>query len=109
MIEREKIVVFADEETKNAFEKLKEEDPKLHKFISRAIDDLKKDPFVGISIPKKLIPKIYIKKYSVNNLWKYNLPEAWRLLYFVVGDQVKIVSIILEWLTHKEYERRFGY
>ena len=109
MIERDKIVAFVDEKTKKAFEKLKEEDPKLHKFICRAIDDLKKDPFVGISIPKKLIPKIYIKKYSVNNLWKYNLPEAWRLLYFVVGDQVKIVSIILEWLTHKEYERRFGY
>jgi Txe/YoeB family toxin of Txe-Axe toxin-antitoxin module len=109
MIEREKFVAFVNENMKKAFEKLKEEDPKLYKFIARAIEDLKRDPFVGISVPKKLIPKIYIKKYGVNNLWKYNLPEAWRLLYFVVGDQVKIVSIILEWLPHKEYERRFGY
>lgn len=109
MIERERFVAFVDEKTKKAFDELNKEDPKLHRLISRAIEDLKKDPFVGISIPKKLIPKIYIKKYGVNNLWKYNLPEAWRLLYFVVGDHVKIVSIILEWLPHKEYERRFGY
>lgn len=41
MIEREKFVAFADENMKTAFEKLKEEDPKLHKFISRSIEDLK--------------------------------------------------------------------
>ena len=93
---KEKFVAFVGENTKKAFEKLKDKDPQLHKFITRAIEDLKKDPFVGIAVPKKLIPKIYVKKYGVNNLWKYNLPEAWRLLYFVVGDQVKIISIILE-------------
>ena len=34
MIERENFVAFADESMKKAFEKLKEEDPKLHKFIA---------------------------------------------------------------------------
>jgi Txe/YoeB family toxin of Txe-Axe toxin-antitoxin module len=81
----------------------------LHKFISRAIDDLKENPFCGIPIPKRLIPKIYIRKYGINNLWKYNLPGAWRLLYSIAGNRVKIVAIILEWLSHKEYERRFKY
>jgi len=70
---------------------------------------LKKDPFCGIAIQKRLIPKIYIKKYGIDNLWKYDLPGAWRLLYSVAADRVKIVSIILEWLDHKGYERRFGY
>lgn len=109
MMERERLVAFADEKVKEAYESLKNENPELHKFVERAIDDLKKDPFCGISVQKRLIPKIYIKKYNIDNLWKYDLPGAWRLLYSVVGDRVKIVSIILEWLDHKEYERRFGY
>ena len=109
VIERDKFVVFADEKIKEAAELLKKEDPELYKFIERAIDDLKKDPFCGTSIPKKLIPKVYIKKYGIDNCWKYDLPGAWRLLYSVVGDKVKIVSIILEWMDHKDYERRFGY
>jgi hypothetical protein len=54
---------------------------------------LKENPFCGIAIPKRLIPKIYKRKYGINNLWKYNLPGA----------------LILEWLSHKEYERRFKY
>jgi hypothetical protein len=70
---------------------------------------LKENPFCGIAIPKRLIPKIYIRKYGINNLWKYNLPGAWRLLYSIAGNRVKIVAIILEWLSHKEYERRFKY
>ncbi|MDI6708812.1 MAG: hypothetical protein QME47_07005, partial [Candidatus Thermoplasmatota archaeon] len=34
-----------------------------------------------------LIPKEYIEKYSIDNLWKYNMPKAWRLLYSVAGKQ----------------------
>ena len=71
-------VLFGDEKIRQAFECLKEgkyEDKELHRFISRAIEDLKQDPFCGIPIPKKLIPKEYKIKYNVNNLWKYNLPN----------------------------------
>ncbi|MBI2084049.1 MAG: hypothetical protein HYT70_00305 [Candidatus Aenigmarchaeota archaeon] len=102
-------VTFADEKAKEAFEKVKGRNPELHKFISRAIDDLKKNPFCGIHVPKRLIPKIYIQKYGINNLWKYDLPDGWRLLYSVAGSEVSIVAIILEWLPHKDYERRFEY
>ena len=55
------------------------------------------------------MPKIYIQKYGVNNIWKYNLPNAWRLIYTIAGNEVMIVSIILEWLSHKDYGRRFEY
>ena len=109
---REIEVWFGDEKAKEAYESLKTgkyEDRELYEFISRAIEDLKKDPFCGISIPKSLIPKAYKTKYDVDNLWKYNLPNAWRLVYFIKGDSVKILSIILEWFDHKEYERRFNY
>lgn len=109
---REIEVWFGDEKVKQAYDSLEigiYEDKELYQFITRAIEDLKKDPFCGIQIPKKLIPKIYKTKYNVDNLWKYDLPNAWRLIYFVKGDSVKILSIILEWFGHKEYERWFNY
>ncbi len=30
-------------------------------------------------------------------------------MYSVAGDGTQLVTLILEWLPHKEYERRFGY
>jgi Txe/YoeB family toxin of Txe-Axe toxin-antitoxin module len=105
-------VVFADKKLKNAFDKLKDsktDDKNLYKWLNRAFDDIAENAFCGIQIPKRLIPKKYIDKYSIDNLWKYNLPNAWRLLYSVARDKIIIISIILEWLPHKEYEKRFDY
>ncbi len=81
----------------------------MYKFIDRAIDDLKQNPTCGIKIPKKMWPKVYVQKYRITNLWKYDLPNAWRLIYTVESDKVKIMSIILEWFDHKGYEKRFKY
>ena len=105
-------VVFADEKVKEAFQRLQDsrtEEQNLYRWLNRGFDDLAENPFCGIQIPKKLIPKIYLKKYDLDNLWKYNLPNAWRLLYSVARDEIIVISIILEWLPHKEYERRFNY
>jgi len=105
-------VAFISEKTKKEFEELEKgkfEDKKLYEFILRAIDDLKKDSMCGKKIPRNLWPADYIKKYSITNLWKYNLPNAWRLVYTIETDEVKIMSFILEWFDHPEYERRFGY
>ena len=105
-------VAFVDEKIKKAFEKLddrKSDEKQLRIFILRAIDDLKKNPRCGILIPRRLIPKVYIQKYEVQNIWKYNLPNAWRLIYSIEEDQVSIMSIIVEWFKHKDYERRFKY
>lgn len=106
------IVHFGDEKLKMTFEGLKDsktEDQMLYKWISRAIDDLGENAFCGIQIPKKLIPKVYTDKYGIDNLWKYDLPKGWRLIYSVANDEVRILSIILEWFDHKEYEKRFNY
>jgi Txe/YoeB family toxin of Txe-Axe toxin-antitoxin module len=102
-------IQFANAKVEKSFEKLKKENPKMHKLILRAFEDIEENVFCGIQIPKKLIPKEYIRKYNVKNVWKYNLPDAWRLLYSVENNQVCILSIVLEWLDHKEYERRFNY
>ena len=105
-------VVLADEKLKAALKKLKNsktEDKKLYEWLNLAFDDLANDPFCGIQIPRKLIPKEYIKKYGIDNLWKYNLPNAWRLIYSIAKDEVIVLTIILEWMNHKSYERRFEY
>ncbi len=105
-------IAFITRKLKEQFQYLKEgkfEDQQLYKFINRALDDLKQNPTCGIKIPKKLWPKEYVQKYNITNLWKYDLPSAWRLVYTIESDEVKIVNIILEWFDHKEYEKRFNY
>jgi len=112
MIDREVRVGFVSSKLKRSFDELKlgkYESKKLFDFITRAINDLKLNPLCGIKIPKKLWAKEYVKKYGVSNLWKYDLPNGWRLIYTIETDEVRIVSIVLEWFSHKGYERRFGY
>ena len=85
------------------------EEKQLYELINRAIDDLQEDPKRYIQIPKTNWPKEYIRKYKINNLWKYDLPNGWRLIYTMRHDKVEIMSIVLEWFSHKDYERKFGY
>jgi len=85
-------------------------DSMLHNSVQRAFDMLSENPQSEIQIPKKIIPKYYIRKYEVQNLWKYNLPGGWRLIYWIDGsEKEKILVLVLEILSHKEYEQRFGY
>ncbi len=106
-------VKFGDESLKKAYlelEKGKFEDKQLKEWLDRAVGDLGKNAFSGIQIAKRLIPQEYYQKYGpLDNLWKYNLPNAWRLIYTIKRDEVVVLSIVLEWMKHKEYEKRFGY
>ena len=102
---------FADEKLKEAFYKLEHGDDSkrlLFKVINQALDNIEQNAFCGIQVPKRLIPSEYTKK-NIKNLWKYDLPRGWRLMYSIVNEELVVVSIVLEWLDHKEYERRFKY
>ena len=102
-------VKFIDDELEDSYNLL-DEDDFLKKAIKRVVQELKLNAFWGIQIPKKLNPKVYIRKYEINNLWKCNLPKGWRLFYTVTADnEVELITAILEWLNHKDYERRFRY
>ena len=102
-------VVFISDELEDSFNSLPEDDF-VKKSIIRAIRDLRQNAFAGIQVPKRLIPKEYIRKYGINNLWKYDLPRGWRLLYTVTSEnEVELISAILEWFDHKDYERKFRY
>src|SRR3989338_8560587 len=107
MIKRSK-VVFVSETLEKSFESLPENEI-LKKHIRRAIEEIKENAFVGIRIPKRLFPGEYVVKYNVTNLWKYDLPNGWRLIYTIKEDEIMILNVILEWFNHKEYERRFKY
>jgi Txe/YoeB family toxin of Txe-Axe toxin-antitoxin module len=102
---------FVDENLKAAFYGLRKggaEEKNLFKIIDQALNNIEVNAFCGIQLPKRLIAKKYSKK-GIKNLWKYDLPRSWRLIYSVAREELIVVSIILEWFDHKGYERRFNY
>lgn len=109
---RTNAAAFATLKKKQEWESLqngRDEDRRLRKAIDAVLDDLKKDPACGIKIQKRLWPREYLKAFGITNLWKMNLPDGWRLIYTIISDETTTVCMIIEWLPHKEYERRFGY
>jgi hypothetical protein len=103
---------FADKKLQESFGKLSRgnaEERQLYDWLLRAFNDIEENAFCGIQIPTRLIPEAYNKKYPIKNLWKYNLPNAWRLLYSIENNKIFVVSIVLEWMDHKNHERRFHY
>ena len=77
----------------------------LLRAIHNKINLVKKNPFYGDNIPKKLIPA----GYAVQNLWRVELPGFWRMLYTIKGSQIEIICFVKDILSHKEYNKKFGY
>lgn len=110
---RIKKVGFAEESLRKAYDSLKKgrfEDRQTYNYLGKAFEDLEKNPYAGVKVPGAIWPKTYIRKYGINNLRKYDMPNGWRLIYTIRGNSIEIVAVILEWFSsHKEYEKRFGY
>lgn len=109
---KENFVAFINKQIKEDFESLKNgkfEDKKLAQFIEKTIENLKINPGCGTKIPKSIWPPIYLKDYQITNLWKCDLPGAWRLIYTLDTNETRIVAFIIEWFDHKNYEKRFNY
>lgn len=105
-------VIFFDETIEKEFQKLKDwtsEEKKLFELINIALISLEKDPFNSIVIKRNQIPKIYIQKYNIETLRMIKLNQKWRLFYTISTEEIKLVGIIIEWLEHKNYEKRFNY
>lgn len=94
-------------------EKIKGVESSFHQTLLRSInrvsDLLKKNPFAGNQIPKRQIPEKYINKYDADNLWRIELANRWRLIYTITGDNVEVISFVLDIFDHKEYDKVFGY
>lgn len=81
----------------------------LKRHLDEALDSLKEHPTIGDKIEKRLWPKKYVRKYGVNNLFRYAIGSDRRMIYTIVGSGENITCVILELLTHKEYDEIFGY
>jgi len=102
-------VVFVDTDLENSFNDMPENDP-IKRGIIRAIRMIQENFSCGRNVKKELIPKKLVDKYSITNLWIYDLPNGWRLLYSMApGGEIEIIAAILDWMDHKDYERLFGF
>ena len=68
----------------------------LRQIVDKALDVLKENMFAGQLIEKKKFPKIYVQKYGIKNLYKYNLDRSNRLTYTIVADESGIAVVVLE-------------
>jgi hypothetical protein len=79
-----------------------------HKFvgwINNMADVLKENKFAGELIKKSQIPKVYVEKFGVNNLYRYSHPEGYRSCYTILNE----CPHILDLMSHSEYDRVFKY
>jgi hypothetical protein len=102
-------VIFVEDSLEEAFNYLSDKDP-LRKSLERAIKTIQENCYCGRQVKKNLIPKQFIERYNINNLWIYNLPDSWRLLYALTpGGELEIIAALLDWMNHKDYERLFKF
>ena len=81
----------------------------LLKIVNSRLDVLKGNMFAGERIERRKLPKYYVQKYGVNNLYRFNLDSRTRLIYTLVADESGVAVVVLEILDHKKYEERFSY
>ena len=72
------------------------------------IDILKENPQFGDPVAKRLIPKEFIQQ-EIQNLYRAELSNYWRLLYTLEGTELEILAFVLSIVDHKEYDKLFGH
>jgi hypothetical protein len=77
--------------------------------IDMSILRLKANPFYGDQIPRKYLSKALISSFGTDKLFRIELVGFWRLIYTVIGNEAKIVALILEYMNHDRYNKLFGY
>ena len=82
---------------------------RLLKSIDYKVELLKMNSMAGIQTQRKSIPSAYLHKYEIDNLWKVNLVNYWRMLYSIKGDKIEIMCFILDVMNHERYDKIFGY
>ena len=88
--------------------------PKQRRKLEWWIARLKQDAFAGDQIPKARIPPQLAARSGlpvpIANAWRFELPLAHRGVYTVQSTPgIGAVVLILEILSHKDYDRLFGY
>lgn len=122
MYQNKEVIVKLSEEAYEVFkelnkiveeEKIKNIDGSFHQTLLRSINRvkelLKENPFAGNQVPKRIIPEKYIEKYDAENVWRIELADRWRLIYTITGNQLEIITFIMDICNHRDYDKIFGY
>lgn len=110
-----KIVLSQDAQKVYQYLNKEAEKSKIEKSILKSIKQkaqlIKQNPHYGDPVSKKLIPKEYINKYHITNLFRVELPNFWRMLYTLTeGDtKIEIIAFVLDITDHKTYNKKFKY
>ena len=112
MFAGKEVRVLLKGQAKESFLELKKRKDKeaqsLLRSIQRITDILKENPQFGNPIKKDLIPKKF-KVMGIQNLYRVELSNYWRMLYTIEGTKVEIFLFVLNITDHKEYNKLFGY
>lgn len=83
---------------------------KHRKWIKAMREILSENMLIGEKIRKNRMPRDYIRKYNVSNLYRYAHPEGFRSTYTIqlMGED-GFCPIILDFLSHNDYEQVFDY
>ena len=98
-----KNIHFADAKTRISFESLKKKNQILYEIIGFSFERLNENCFCGRQI--RSIPLEYFRKYRITNLWRYDLPKAFRLLYSVKNEEIIIIALILDLAENRHYQK----
>jgi len=79
--------------------------------INKKKELMKANPHYGDPVAKDRIPKEYVIKYGISNLFRVELSNFWRMLYTLTNDEteIEIIAFILDIINHKQYDKKFGY
>ncbi|MFH1978007.1 MAG: hypothetical protein ABIJ92_01650 [Candidatus Aenigmatarchaeota archaeon] len=73
--------------------------------MTKAFIQIIETPGIGIPLKKYRIPK---NLKDIDNLWKYDLPSGWRLLYSLGKEGITIIALVLEWCDHDTYQKNYS-
>lgn len=62
----------------------------------------------GEVVPKDRIPRVLRDEYGLQNLYVEDLPSFWRLFYTIVRDRGNRYIVVVEIVSHNQYDRWFA-
>jgi hypothetical protein len=103
-------VVLSDSAS-NALKRLEASTSPQDLSIARRARDLRPillvDCLHGEVVRKSWIPRDLRARHGLENLYVEDLPDFWRLLYTIVRRDGRRVIVVVEIVSHKEYDRWF--
>jgi len=84
----------------------------LRNKMDEVLSQLSEDYQLGGKIPPERWSRharYYITRWKVRNIYECRVGPDWRLTYTLLSDGAGAAVVALEVVTHKEYDRLFGY